>query len=90
MYLCGLPTVFPVGESSQVVFVSPSELKRRNCRATAMHSRPGGGCEFGEPSSRVWFESKDMRLFGYFGKWAIWWGPWARRVLGLLWTIVVV
>ena len=82
--------MFPVGESSPGVFLSPSIVKRRDCRATAVQGRPVGGCSFGEPSSRVWFENKDMRLFGYFGKWAVWWGAWAWRVLGLLWAIVVV
>ena len=67
MYFCGLPTVFLAGMSSQGVFVSPSELKRRNCRAIAMHSRPGGGCEFGEPSSRVL-----LREQGHAPIWVLW------------------
>ena len=55
-----------------------------------MPSRPGGDCLGGGAVIERIVESEDRSLFGDLGKWAIGWRTRARRVLGLLGTIVVV
>ena len=44
MCFSGLPMMCLVGECSQGVRLSHTEIKRHDCRAAAMYSRPGRGC----------------------------------------------
>lgn len=87
--LCWLPVMYPTGECSWEL-LSHSETRRHECIARATHRRPKVGCVSCVAEGGNVVESKRMALFWDFGQRAVGRWAWARRVLGLLWAIVMV